>query len=1046
MKKFFQSLTFRIWLPFAVAISVLLITMGIIYPQRQEILFRKNFQSELDQLTKATLLGIKVALNNNDYQGLSDIMGLVTLETSGIEFAAITEINEEGIEKVFVSNPQLYPKEVILNPDENLFLLRKESISTEFFEGFVVLAVNKSSIDNAISEINFPAFIFLGILMSLSLGVFYGLATRIANPISYLTGISNQLKTGKYDLDINLVSNISEISDLNFSLVELKEALKKAQTQNENFNRQLEEQIIIRTEDLEKTKNRLIEAQYVSNLGNFEINLKTGKWNCSTIIEDIFSIPSTFPKDSNSWKQLLSKENEQILVDLFDKSISLNQKFVKDFKINPFNSTGDEKWITMNASPVRDKDLDQIYLRGTIQDITDRKAIEKEVEKLSLVAKRTSNCVVITDENLIIQWVNDSFLRLSGYSMSEVVGKSPKMFQFEKTDPKTSEFIREQVLLGHDVKAEVLNRGKYGNEYWLQLNIVPLREDSGKINGYMAVEVDITELKNKDKKIQRQVELQNILIEVSSTYINIDINHIDGTINSALEKLAHFVDADRAYIFDYNFKEGTTSNTYEWCAPGIEPELDNLQGISLEYLQDWLEKHIKGLPLVVPDVARLPIAENGETNLRSILEPQGIQSLITIPVLELGELLGFLGFDSVLVKRDFAEEEIKLLTLFGQILISVRQKQKAQKQLQIQEEKYRNIIANMNLGFLEVDGEDVIQTANQSFCAMSGFSLNEIVGQKGIEMFFGDNDDSKKSILERNRTRKEGKTDVYEMEILTKTGEIKHWIISGGPNYNDSGEFVGSIGLHLDITDQKKLENEQLLLLSLTQNQNDRLKNFAHIVSHNLRSHAANLSGMTSFMEIQSKEFAENPFFQNFKNVIDNLMDSIHNLSEVSEIQTNDRTVMERVDLIEILNSSLLNVSSLALTSEVSIDFTQKNESIPVLGNSIYLESITLNLLTNAIKYRDSKKSCEIKILIQVKDETVELQVVDNGLGIDLKRQGRKIFGMYKTFHDHPDSRGIGLFITKNQVEALGGEIEVESKEGTGSSFKVTLKRYHEQG
>jgi PAS domain S-box-containing protein len=562
----------------------------------------------------------------------------------------------------------------------------------------------------------------------------------------------------------------------------------------------------------------------------------------------------------------------------------------------------------------------------------------------------------------------------------------------------------------------------------------------------MAVEVDITELKNKDKKIQRQVELQNILIEVSSTYINIDINHIDGTINSALEKLAHFVDADRAYIFDYNFKEGTTSNTYEWCAPGIEPELDNLQGISLEYLQDWLEKHIKGLPLVVPDVARLPIAENGETNLRSILEPQGIQSLITIPVLELGELLGFLGFDSVRIKRDFAEEEIKLLTLFGQILISVRQKQKAQKQLQIQEEKYRNIIANMNLGFLEVDGEDVIQTANQSFCAMSGFSLNEMVGQKGIEMFFGDNDDSKKSILERNRTRKEGKTDVYEMEILTKTGEIKHWIISGGPNYNDSGEFVGSIGLHLDITDQKKLENEQLLLLSLTQNQNDRLKNFAHIVSHNLRSHAANLSGMTSFMEIQSKEFAENSFFQNFKNVIDNLMDSIHNLSEVSEIQTNDRTVMERVDLIEILNSSLLNVSSLALTSEVSIDFTQKNESIPVLGNSIYLESITLNLLTNAIKYRDSKKSCEIKILIQVKDETVELQVVDNGLGIDLKRQGRKIFGMYKTFHDHPDSRGIGLFITKNQVEALGGEIEVESKEGTGSSFKVTLKRYHEQG
>lgn len=993
-------------------------------------------------MTKATLLGIKVALNNNDYKGLSDIMELVTLETSRVEFAAITEISQEGIEKVFVSNPQLYPKEAILNPDENLFLLRKEKITTEFFEGFVVLAISKSSIDNVIFEINYPAFIYLGILMMLSLGVFYALATRIANPISYLTDISNQLKTGKYDLDINLVSSISEISDLNFSLIELQKALKKAQIQNENFNRQLEEQIIIRTKDLEKTNNKLIEAQNVSNLGNFEIDLKTGKWDCSSIIGGFFNIPDTFPRDNNSWKQLLSKENEQAMVNLFDKSISLNQKFIKDFKIIPFNSTGDEKWITVNASPVKDNDLDQIYLRGTIQNITDRKAIEKEVEKLSLVAKRTSNCVVITDLELKIQWVNDSFTKISGYSLDELKGKTPKMFQFETTDPAISNYIREEVLKGNDVVTEVLNRGKYGNEYWLQLSVGALKEDSGEITGYMAVEIDITELKNKDKKIFRQVELQNILIEISSTYINFDINHIDGTINSALEKLAHFVDADRAYIFDYNFHEGTTSNTHEWCALGIEPELDNLQGISLEYLQDWLEKHIKGLPLVVPEVALLPIAENGETNLRSILEPQGIQSLITIPFSDLGELIGFLGFDSVRIKRDFADEEIKLLTLFGQMLINVRQKQKAQKQLQIQEEKYRNIIANMNIGFLEVDGEDVIQSANQSFSSMTGFSLNELVGQKGIDMFFGNNDDSKKSMLERNSSRKEGKTDVYEMEVVTKSGEIKHWIISGGPNYNDSGEFVGSIGLHLDITDQKKLENEQLVLLNLTQNQNDRLKNFAYIVSHNLRSHAANLSGMTSFMEIQSKEFIENLFFQNFKNVIDNLMDSIHNLSQVSEIQTNDRTVMERVDLIEILNSSLLNVSSIALTSEVSIDFPQKNESIPVLGNPIYLESITLNLLTNAIKYRDSKKSCEIKILIQVKGETVELQVIDNGLGIDLKRQGRKIFGMYKTFHDHPDARGIGLFITKNQVEALGGKIEVDSEEGKGSVFKVSLIKF----
>jgi PAS domain S-box-containing protein len=988
------------------------------------------------------MLGVKVALNNNDFNGLSEIMSLVNLKASGLEFAAITEITEEGIEKVFVSDPLQYPQEIILNPNEDLFLLRKEKISTEYFEGYVILAVNNASIEKEIFEINYPVFVFLGILLILSLGIFFVLANQISSPISYLTGVSNELKTGKYDSEIKLVSNISEISDLNFSLLDLKEELKKARTQNVEFNKQLEDQIQIRTEDLEKTTKRLLEAQNFSNLGDFEIDLDTGIWVCSPIVDRIFNIPKNFPRKNFTWKYFLSNENQQIMVDLLDKAISSGQNFSKDFKIQPFNFPGSEKWISIDGSPVKNRPTETRYIKGTIQDITERKNIENEVAKLSLVAKRTSNSVVITDLDFKIQWVNDAFLKLSGYSMDELIGNTPKMFQFEKTDRKVASSIKEQVSLGKDVTAEVLNRGKYGNEYWLQLNIVPLREDSGEIRGYMALETDITELKIKDEKIQRQVDLQNILIDISFTYINLDVKYIELTINSSLEKLAEFVEADRAYIFDYNFKDYTTSNTYEWCAKGVVPEIENLQNVPLEYIPDWLDQHSKKLPMVVPDVLTLPIAENGETNLRAILEPQGIMSLITIPMYEDDTLVGFLGFDSVQKKRDFVEEEVKLLTLFGQMLINVRQRQKFQKRLHVQEEKYRNIIANMNLGFLEVDTNDIIQNANQSFCKMSGFNLNELVGKKGIDLFFGNDDKSKQIILKRNLIRTTGKSDVYEIEVVNKFSEKRFWLVSGGPNYSDAGEFIGSIGIHLDITEKKKLENEQQILLNLTQNQNERLKNFAHIVSHNLRSHAANLSGMISFMEVQSQDFAENLFFQNFKNVIDNLMESIQNLSEVAEIQTNDKTQMEKIDLADILKLSLSNVSGLVKTSGIEINFGQQNESVTVLGNASYLESITLNLLTNAIKYRDPEKNSEVEIKIEVVDDTVHLKVRDNGLGIDLNRQRRKIFGMYKTFHDHPDARGIGLFITKNQVEALGGKIEVESEEGKGSVFTVSLKKF----
>jgi PAS domain S-box-containing protein len=1038
MNSLFKSLSFRIWLPFAISISILLISLLVLYPNRQEDLFRKNFQSELNQLTRTTALGVEVALDNSDFENLGQIVELVT-NSANLEFVAITEIDSSGNEQVFVSNPQNYDPDKILKLDSANLLVQSQEFSTALIEGRVILAITKEAIDKAIFEINYPIYVFLGILMILSLGLFYGLAKRISDPITYLTEVSNQLKTGNYELDINLVSRVNEISDLNYSLIQLKEYLFKAKLQSEKFNQQLEEQILIRTEDLERTKNRLFEAQRVAVLGNFEVDLLTGSWSNSPIIDQIFEIPTDFAKDVNSWQALLSPANAQLIEDEFYKCKVFNRSFRTDLKIASYRDTTVEKWISISGAPVKAATGDVRFIRGTIQDISDRKAFEKEIEKLSLVAKRTSNCVVITDTELKITWVNDSFLQLTGYSWDEVIGQTPGMFQFEKTDKHTARFIKEEVLLGKNVDAEILNRGKYGNEYWLRLNIVPLREDSGEVTGYMAVEVDITELKKTEIQIQKQVDLQNILIDISATYINLNIEDLDDTINASLVKLGKFVDADRAYIFDYNLKDQTCSNTYEWCNAGIGPEIKNLQHVPMEAIPDWVETHLENRPMVVSDVDQLPIGEEGEMNLRAILEPQGIKSLITIPFFEGEVLSGFVGFDSVHHERVYAQEEIKLLTLFGQMLVNVKQKQKAQRQLIIQEEKYRNIIANMNLGFLEVDVDDVILNANPSFIEMSGFSLDELVGKRGMDLFF-DDDLSRKIINQKNILRKTGQSDVYEVEVIDKSGNRRWWLISGGPNYNDAGELIGSVGIHLDITDQKKLQNEQRHLLGLTQNQNERLRNFAHIVSHNLRSHAANLLGMITYLEVEDPHFSQNLLFQNFKNVIDNLMESVQNLSEVADIQISDSTLMESINLVEVINSSILNVSALARSSDVAIKFIPENSQSFVLGNLPYLESITLNLLTNAIKYSDPKKEKKVEIRIRKTPDWTIAEVEDNGLGIDLKRQGRKMFGMYKTFHEHPDSRGIGLFITKNQIEAIGGKIEVESEEGVGTTFKVYLK------
>jgi len=137
--------------------------------------------------------------------------------------------------------------------------------------------------------------------------------------------------------------------------------------------------------------------------------------------------------------------------------------------------------------------------------------------------------------------------------------------------------------------------------------------------------------------------------------------------------------------------------------------------------------------------------------------------------------------------------------------------------------------------------------------------------------------------------------------------------------------------------------------------------------------------------------------------------------------------------MLYILNE---DISHKNITIDNRVDVNIRVNCIPA-----YLESILLNLVTNAIKYSDEKKEIKISFDVSDVDDYLILHVSDNGVGIDMERYGGSIFGLYKTFHGHEDSRGVGLYITKNQIETMGGKIEVESKPNVGTTFKVYFKK-----
>ncbi|MEO8773733.1 MAG: PAS domain-containing sensor histidine kinase [Gelidibacter sp.] len=281
-----------------------------------------------------------------------------------------------------------------------------------------------------------------------------------------------------------------------------------------------------------------------------------------------------------------------------------------------------------------------------------------------------------------------------------------------------------------------------------------------------------------------------------------------------------------------------------------------------------------------------------------------------------------------------------------------------------------------------------------------------------------------------------GKSFTTEIKMLT-AHQREFWIkVIGKPVYNDHREIVGIRGIFQDIDDIKLKELSLQKTAEIISSQNKRLFNFAHIVSHNLRSHTSNLSLIMDLMDETTDETEKMELIASIKDVSESLNSTIEHLNDVVTIQTQTDQNMVNVNFQDTLDLVLKSIISFIVKHDVTIhsDFEQIKSVnyIPA-----YLESILLNLITNGIKYSQEGRTAIIAIRSYLEDNKTILEISDNGMGIDLEKYGKNLFGMYKTFHHNKDAVGIGLFITKNQIESLNGEIFVESIVGQGTTFKI---------
>ena len=236
---------------------------------------------------------------------------------------------------------------------------------------------------------------------------------------------------------------------------------------------------------------------------------------------------------------------------------------------------------------------------------------------------------------------------------------------------------------------------------------------------------------------------------------------------------------------------------------------------------------------------------------------------------------------------------------------------------------------------------------------------------------------------------------------------------------------------------KEAIQGELITELSI---QNNQMNDFASITSHNLRSPAANITSLISIIDDNSVIDDYKMIFEMLKKVSINLNETLNSLLEILHIKKNKAIEKELLLFEQILVKTMESLQGEILISQAVIesDFSEVPE---VLYPKIYLESIFHNLISNALKYRSPDRVPHIIVKTMIHDNIVQLQVKDNGLGIDLTKHANKIFGMHQVFHRHPDAKGIGLFITKAQIESLQGKISVKSEVGTGTTFTVNFNR-----
>ena len=399
-------------------------------------------------------------------------------------------------------------------------------------------------------------------------------------------------------------------------------------------------------------------------------------------------------------------------------------------------------------------------------------------------------------------------------------------------------------------------------------------------------------------------------------------------------------------------------------------------------------------------------------------------------------LLGLiLSFMSALFFYQWAEQPEKLKKLVTEKTMQLKASEEA-----MAREKYLSdsIINSLPGIFYLYDDQRRFIRWNKNFEHVSGYTHEEISGMHPLDFY----DDSEKDMMAMKieSVFNTGQDDVETFLFTKNKNKIPYYFNGCCATFSGKSYLIG---MGIDIIKRKQVEHDALLLIDDLQRKNKDLQQFSYIVSHNLRAPIAKIIGLISIMGDNLEQ--DKKYIQLVANEATNLDEIVEDINTIVSTRKTDSEKYELVLFEKILEQvkQVLQFEIIAANAVITADFSV-TPSIKTLKS--YVFSIMYNLIANAIKYRRADTQVKVQVNTSLAEQFVCLTVIDNGKGIDLKKYGSKLFGLYKRFHleESIPGRGVGLNLVKTQAEALGGHVIVESEVNVGSSFKIYIPVYYE--